>query len=327
VSDSTAIERRDHRHVAIEAILGTGDIRLMVEAAKANVAVAVEIARDRGFVTDYDVKDKHGEVIGQRPFFHLATWQLLAQSWGLTAFTDGDPKEVKPGTWQASAVAQIIEDGRIVGRAVALCARSEPGKKYKGDHDLAATAQSRAQRNAIRSCLGSLLIAAGVDIADPEAPATNPQVGILHQLERDLGWTHDQGHAEAGVESYKELTREQAAELIDTWQAIKDARPESRYLPAPAGASPSGGAPPGERSEDPPGSTDPSADSGDPDQTQGEPKDDGPATAEQWKVATKHNLKSATVLRRARELFPDRGITSPAALTRGELAAAIEALL
>ena len=327
MSESTEIVRRADRHVAIEAILGTGDIRLMVEAAKANVAVAVEIARDRGFVTDYDVKNKQGEVIGQRPFFHLATWQLLAQSWGLTAFTDGDPKEVKPGTWQASAVAQIIEDGRIVGRAVALCARSEPGKKFKGDHDLAATAQSRAQRNAIRSCLGSLLIAAGVDIADPEAPATNPQVGILHQLEHDLGWSHDDGHETAGVASYKDLNREQAAELIDQWQSLKDARPGPRPDPVPAGASPSGGAPPGERSEDSPGSTDPSADSGDSDQTPEEPAGDGPATATQWQVAAKHGLKSAAVLRRARELFPDRGITTAAALTKQQLAAAIEALL
>jgi hypothetical protein len=208
-----------------------------------------------------------------------------------------------------------------------LCARSEPGKKFKGDHDLAATAQSRAQRNAIRSCLGSLLIAAGVDIADPEAPATNPQVGVLHQLERDLGWTHDDGHEAAGVASYKDLSREQAAELIDQWQAWKDVRPESRYLPTPAGASSPEATPPGDVVA--PGEEVPLANGeGAAAPTSGVTTDtDGPATAEQWKVATNHGLKSAAVLRRARDLFPDRGITSPAALTKQELAAAIEALL
>lgn len=208
----------------IDAILGTGDIRVMIEQARENVGFAVEIARDRGFVTDFEVKDKAGNVTGTRAFFHLATWQLLGQSWGLTAYTEGIPDEVKPGVWQAAAIAANVQSGQIVGRAVAMCSRNEPGKKYKNDHDLSATAQSRAQRNALRSCLGSILIAAGFDFADPDAPATREQIGMLHQLERDLEMSHDQGHERAAVLSYKDLTREQASEVIDEWTREQEKR-------------------------------------------------------------------------------------------------------
>jgi hypothetical protein len=315
-----SIERRDDRHAAIEAILGTGDIRQMVEAAKANVAVAVAIARDRGFVTDYELKDRNGDVIGQRAFFHLATWQLLAQSWGLTAFTDGEPREVKPGTWQASAVAQTIEDGRVVGRAVALCARSEPGKKYKGDHDLAATAQSRAQRNAIRSCLGSLLIAAGVDIADPDAPATAEQKGLLHQLARELELDADAAHEIAGVASFSDLTREQAAELIDAWTRQRD-EASAPDLPVELGAEPGGGA-----SEDrhgasaPPGTQSSPEDAGEgipPVGPSGEdPFADEPAPPEQWERAQALGVTGARALKRARERHRDHDPLFPEIVTR-----------
>jgi len=330
MSESTEIVRREDRPpLAIEALLGTGDMELMVETARHNVNIAIEIARTKGFVTDYEVKNKQGEVIGLKAWYHHPTWQLLGQTYGVTAFTEGDPREVKPGEWQAAAICAVLDDGRIVGRAVALCSRTEPGKKFKNDHELAATAQSRAQRNALRSTLGAILVVAGFDFPDPEAPATNPQVGILHQLEHDLGWSHDDGHEAAGVASYKDLNREQAAELIDQWQALKDARPEPRPDPVPAGASPPAAPSAGERSEDSPESSSFSPrDSGASDQAPEEPETgDGPATAEHWGIATNHGFKSGTVLRKARELFPDRGITSAPALTKKELAAVIEALL
>ena len=67
-----------------------------------------------------------------------------------------------------------------------------------------------------------MLIAAGFEISDPEGPITNEQLGLLHMLERELGLTHDQGHADAGVTSYTKLTREQAGDVIDRWQALRD---------------------------------------------------------------------------------------------------------
>ena len=91
------------------------------------------------------------------------------------------------------------------------------------DHTLRAMAQTRAMRNALRSCLGAALVLGGFDFADPEAPATKEQVGLLHQLERELGWSHEQGHAEAGeVDSYRDLNREEASLLIERWSALRD---------------------------------------------------------------------------------------------------------
>ena len=312
------LARREEHADALSTILGTGDTRSALAQVERNVKDIIEVCRDRGFITQFNREGKVSE------FYGFPAWQLLSMTYGVTPIVEW----TKPvdGGYMARAVAQT-RDGTIVGAAEALCLRKEPKKQSSTDHTLMALAQTRAQRNALRSAFGAALVLAGFDFADPDAPATNPQVGILHQLEGDLGWTHDEGHAEAGVDSYKQLTRERAAELIDQWQSLKDARPGPRPDPVPAGASPSGGAPPGERSEDSPGSTDPSADSGDSDQTPEEPAGDGPATATQWQVAAKHGLKSAAVLRRARELFPGRGITTAAALTKQQLAAAIEALL
>jgi hypothetical protein len=113
-----------------------------------------------------------------------------------------------------------VETGQVVGRAVGLAAKTEQGKGSMTDHALAAIAQARAQRNALRSCLGAILIAAGFEVVDPEGPATREQLARLHILEREIGATPEEGHAMAGVGSYTRLTRDQASDLIERWEAI-----------------------------------------------------------------------------------------------------------
>lgn len=54
-------------------------------------------------------------------------------------------------------------------------------------------------------------------IADPDAPLSNRQLGRLHALAKDLGWSDDERHAMAGVESFSDLTRGEAHALIDAW--------------------------------------------------------------------------------------------------------------
>jgi hypothetical protein len=354
-----AIEKRD-RLSQIERVLGTGDMKQMIEATKANVNAAIQFAREREFVSEYPIV-KNGRQVGTRLWFHHPTWQLLGQSFGVTAYTDGEPKEVKPGTWQASAVAALIEDGRVIGRSVGLCSKSEPGKSgAKGppatDHTLAAIAQARAQRNALRSALGAVLIAAGFEISDPEGPATKEQVGMLHQLERELGFDHEMGHRDAGVDSYKELTREQASEVIDRWQKEVD-----RETVGDSAVSGSAGANHGEASRgndsSPAGKPGPerSADPQDPSSIahvsqeeetgasgeapsrqrsrigegaaapQGnspeDPSLDQPASEEQWQRARSVGLTSAKALRKARERW---GVTKDSDITRGQLAELLE---
>jgi hypothetical protein len=206
VSEPVAIERRDD---ALSQIVGTGDTRAMLASVERNVRDVIDIARDRGFVTRFNNRD----------FFGFPAWSLLAMTYGLTPFVEWT-RPVENG-WEARAVVRT-RDGDVVGSAEAMCTRKEQPRRNADDHTLRAMAQTRAMRNALRSCLGAALVMAGFDFADPEGPATNEQVGLLHQLEREIGMSHDEGHATAGVDSYKQLNREDASNLIDRWQAILD---------------------------------------------------------------------------------------------------------
>jgi len=206
MSEPAAIERRDD---ALSQIVGTGDTRAMLESVERNVRDVIDIARDRGFVTRFNNRD----------FFGFPAWSLLAMTYGLTPFVEWT-RPVENG-WEARAIVRT-RDGDVVGSAEAMCTRKEQPRRNADDHTLRAMAQTRAMRNALRSCLGAALVMAGFDFADPEGPATNEQVGLLHQLEREIGMSHDEGHAMANVDSYKQLNREDASTLIDRWTAVRD---------------------------------------------------------------------------------------------------------
>jgi hypothetical protein len=220
--DPVELAERDQRTPSTLArVFGTGDMAAMIEATKSNVNAAIEFAEEREFVTRYPVQ-RNGRTVGERLWFHHPTWQLLGMSFGVTAYTEGEPSEIKPGVWQAAAVAASVETGQVIGRSVGMASKTEPGKGKMSEHTLAAQAQARAQRNALRSCLGAALIAAGFEVADPEGPATKEQLAVLHILEREIGWSADEAHADAGVTSYTKLTRDQASDVIERWTAIRD---------------------------------------------------------------------------------------------------------
>lgn len=301
---ATAIERRSQA----EVILGGGDMAQMIEATKRNVSAAIEFARERSFVTEFPV-ERQGKVIGTRLFFHHPTWQLLSQSFGITAMTAGEPVEIKPGVWQARAEAYPVgasKDTVPVGAAVALCSRTEPGKKFKSDHDLSATAQTRAQRNALRSALGAILIAAGFEIADPEGPATKEQVGLLWNLARQLDLDEDAAHERAGVEHFRNLTREQASDMIEAWQTELESSgaraPDQSAAPVKAAGA-----------ADDPGHTPPGA--------VDTHEDDQPATDEDFARAERHHLTRASILRKAKDRW---GVTRLTDVSRRMVADLIE---
>lgn len=283
--------RDDARLSTLERVFGTGDMEQMIAATKANVNAAIAFAREREFVSEYPIV-RNGKRVGVRLWFHHPTWQLLGTSFGITAYTEGEPTEVKPGTWQAAAVAATIETGQVVGRAVGMAAKSEPGKGSMADHHLSAIAQARAQRNALRSCLGAVLIAAGFEISDPEGPVTKEQLAVLHILEREIGFDHAEGHAEAGVESYTKLTREQAGDLIDRWTAIRD------ELSSDAVSGPSS-FPASENEESPEARVDNARGMGKADggskgaAGDSSPSSQGPASAEAWERATRAGVTAA----------------------------------
>ena len=190
---------------ALAQIVGTGSVRGGLQRIEENVRDVIDVCRERGFVQRYG---------GDREFFGLPAWQLLGMAYGLLPFVESTAR-VDDG-WEARAVVRTVE-GVDVGAAEAMCTRAEPNRRKASDHDLRAMAQTRAQRNALRSVLGSALVLAGFDFADPDAPATRDQVKAVWTLAGLLGYERDEAHERAGVSSMLQLTREQASELIANW--------------------------------------------------------------------------------------------------------------
>jgi hypothetical protein len=322
-----AIERRDDARLStLERVFGTGDMVQMIAATKANVNAAIVFAREREFVSEYPVM-KNGRQVGVRLWFHHPTWQLLGQSFGVTAYTEGEPKEVKPGVWQAAAVATTIENGQVVGRAVGMAGKTEAGKGSMTEHALSAIAQARAQRNALRSCLGAVLIAAGFEISDPEGPATKEQIAVLHILEREIGWTHEEAHADAGVTSFTKLTRDQAGDVIDRWTAMRDElRGGGAGTPPPSEQTAGNAAPAPEPSdavstslsgvgteESPATEQTVSFGEGEPDAP--EAGDSSPASDEAWKRAP-HDMSISAAIKLATKLRAAERIPGPVPKTK-----------
>jgi hypothetical protein len=312
---TTEIARHD-RGDALSQILGTGDTRAMLAQVERNVRDVIDVARDRGFVRRFD---------GPHEFFGLPAWQLLGMTYGLVPFIEWT-RPVDNG-WEARSVVKT-RDGVEVGAAEAMCTRSERNRRNADDHTLRAMAQTRANRNALRGALGAALVLAGFDFADPDAPATKEQIGVLHQLEREIGWSHEQGHVEAGdVGSFKELTREEASVLIDRWTSLRDqaqgAAPQVETDVHSTGDT-GGDRAPGE-SERPspqraPGGED-NARKGEgesaaptpgvPHHVEPRPDDNDPATDEQWGRAP-HDMSRVAAIKLAAKLVKAERIPGPA---------------
>lgn len=245
----TAIERRQGD--ALSQIVGTGDTRAALATLEQNVRDIIDVCRERGFVTHYTNFNKKTGEVRESDFYGLPAWQLLGMTYGVTSIVT-DLQGIDGG-YKAYAVART-RDGVDVGGDFGLCHRKEGGKEYKSEHDLAAMASARAKRNALRAAFGAALVLAGFDFPDPDAPATTDQVGVLHILEREIGWDHDQGHVEAGdVASYRDLTREAASELIERWTALRDKSDAVSHFPTSdageKGTSPVQGTPSGADAE------------------------------------------------------------------------------
>lgn len=191
---------------ALARIVGTGDVAATMAHVEMNARRIVDIARERGFVRRF------GE--SQTEFYGFPAWQLLGVAYGLVPFVEWS-RPIQGG-YEARAVVRTVDE-KVVASAEAMATKQEPNHRRSSDHTLRAMAQVRAQRNALRGALGWALVLAGFDFADPAAPATTEQVGMLHQLERGLGIDHDEGHRRAGVTSYRDLSREEASDLIEDW--------------------------------------------------------------------------------------------------------------
>ncbi len=220
------LERRPDPAPTSLALLGDTPEQVLERAAELADALA-KVVRDRGLALRF------GDA--QRDFLTLHAWQVLAAFVGVVAIVESTER-VEDG-WQARAIVKT-GDGRIVAAGEAMCLRSETtgGRqswRKATEHSLRAMAQTRALRRALQGALGFIPGLAGMDVADPTAPATRRQVTALWTLAGEFGWDRDEVHVRAGVESLNDLTREQAGELLEAWgQALEDAEPSGEGLGA-----------------------------------------------------------------------------------------------
>lgn len=89
-------------------------------------------------------------------------------------------------------------------------------------HQLGIAAERHALRRAFPRETAGIYVdidgeGGGPTIREPDAPASRMQIGRLHALAHEAGWTDDERHQRAGVESFKDLTKGQASLLIDAW--------------------------------------------------------------------------------------------------------------
>jgi hypothetical protein len=252
-----------------------GDAEEVLARAVSTAEVLARVVRERGLAL------RIGDA--ERDFLTFPAWQALGAFLGVTA-TVVRCEPAGSGTFRAEAEVRA-GDGRLLGAGVALASRTENRLRRHADHGLAALAQTRAMRRALQGALGWIPGLAGMDVADPTAPATRRQVVALHTLAGQIGWSREQSHSIAGVDSFNDLTREQAAELLDAWAAIAEDQG------------------PGE----------------------GEPEHDPAAASSEdlWARAIALYGSRVSVLRAWLEFHPDAGGASAGQVTAGDLAALI----
>jgi hypothetical protein len=204
---------REHSAIELAApvaptLFGTADPAAIVARMGELSEVLLQAVRDRGLARRY------GD--NEREFLHIEAWQFLGSMLGVSATVTWTRRLDDGSGWEARAEALTL-DGRVLGAGEAMCERSEPGRRNATEHALRAMAQVRARRSALRSVLAFVAAIGGLDLADPDAPSTRKQVVALHTLAGKHGWTHEEAHRRAGVNSFRDLSREQAAGLIDAW--------------------------------------------------------------------------------------------------------------
>ncbi len=126
-------------------------------------------------------------VISGREFPKVECWTLLGTMLGVFPVLDGEPERVEiDGVtgWKAIVVAKT-RDGSEVGRAMALCMRSENNWRGRDEYALASMAQTRATSKALSVPLRFVMTLAGLEgtPAEEMPPEAVPKADVPDALQ------------------------------------------------------------------------------------------------------------------------------------------------
>jgi hypothetical protein len=152
IIEGTAIEHVPEQSNAVNLFGTTDPAQVLVKAAEAADALVGVIRRKRLYT---NIKGKSHVQVGG--------WQLLGSMLGVTAVCT-HTEEIGNG-YKATVEARTL-DGRVVGRADALCTRDEKAPspwRTADDYALLSMAQTRATSKALRGPLGFVIQLAGYE--------------------------------------------------------------------------------------------------------------------------------------------------------------------
>lgn len=149
------------------SLFGTNDPVEVVEAATRVADALADVVKAKGLYT----------MVSGKAHVRVEGWQLLGSMLGVTAICT--ETEVVDGGYRATVEARTA-DGRVVGRADALCTKHEKRGPWKSADDYArlSMAQTRATSKALKGPLGFVISLAGyqttpaeeMTFAEPQAP-------------------------------------------------------------------------------------------------------------------------------------------------------------
>lgn len=156
----TELERYEPQQIV--SVFGTADVQMTLEKL-------TEFANQiQAFMKEHDLTL---EMEDGSDYPLAEAWEGLGQMMGVYAEAEGLKRD--GDGWVAKAFAHM--NGRRLTARYGFCSRSEPGKKWKAEHDILAQAQTRACRNALKAALNIVMNAAGYDGGDPDNKAMTPK--------------------------------------------------------------------------------------------------------------------------------------------------------
>lgn len=189
----------------------------------------IEKASEMAKVLQDVVKQAHlsRNLGGKKDHLEYEAWQTIGQFFGATPVTEWSHPIMDDGKIIGyEARVQVFNgEGRIIGAAENMCMRDEKNWKDKSIYALRSMAQTRAASKALRSVFAFVAVLAGyeatpleemegverkgdkkkdpntlreprengvtTEIKDPDAPATDAQVGAINAILKKLGIADD----------------------------------------------------------------------------------------------------------------------------------------